>query len=214
MTVFGDLGCPGIDVDAWEKANRAPLFPGKVQRWILVRTDRDNPSIPDDIVQTLKAALGKWFEATPFDPLDPRGVRGLVDSVKVERISRERLTMTDRVKRREDLTLPPTVEAKVPIWIAVSFAYRGAASDMPWPVRKGGAIQLSSSAHCPVAADWILDQVGEPPKAEAPPLPPLGDALPDAAADVVNAAVFKTFGLPLLAVAGLLGLVILAKRSN
>ena len=38
MTLFGDLGCPGVDVDEWRKQNRVPLFPGKVNRWVLVRT--------------------------------------------------------------------------------------------------------------------------------------------------------------------------------
>lgn len=210
--VFGDLGCAGIDVDDWEKKNRAPLFPQKTQRWVLVRTDRDNPS-NEDIEQTLKAALGKWFDASLFDPLDPRGVRGLVDSLKIERISRgERLNILDRIKRRDDLPEPPTIEANVPIWISASFAFRGSKRDMPWPVRKGAKFQfLSSAARCPVSADWMLDQVGEASTEDATPLPPLSEALPNAAADVVQAGV-RTLALPVFIAAGLLGLIIWAKR--
>ena len=215
----GDLGCPGIDVDKWEEENRVPLFPDKIQRWILVRTDRDTPT-DAEIEQTLKAALGRWFREfkgfngpNPFEPLDPRGIRGLVDSVKVERISRgERLSFNPPIKRREQLKTIPTVEANVPIWISVTFAYRGTAPEMPWPVRKGGGIQLSSSARCPIQADWMLDQVASPEQKPAPPRPPLSDAVLETATDVVHSSV-SLLGLPIVIVAGLLGLVIWARKG-
>jgi hypothetical protein len=60
MTLIGDLGCPGVDVDEWRKRNRVPLFPGKVNRWVLVRTTRDNPT-PEDLKNTL--AIETVFEA-------------------------------------------------------------------------------------------------------------------------------------------------------
>ncbi len=47
MTTVGDVGCQGVDVDDWRKRNRVPLFPGKVNRWVLIRTTRDDPT-PDD----------------------------------------------------------------------------------------------------------------------------------------------------------------------
>ena len=67
MIRVGDLGCPDIDVDNWRLDNRVPLFRSKVNRWILVRTLRDDPS-PDDLKNTLAATFMKWFSGTTLDP--------------------------------------------------------------------------------------------------------------------------------------------------
>lgn len=171
MTTFGDLGCPNVDVDKWRLENRVPLFPGKVNRWVLVRTLRDNPT-PDDLKSTLAATFMKWFEGTTLDPVlvyNDTTRSAAADLIKLERVSKERLSFGDTARRREDLPgVVPTLRPGEYVWMEVSFAYRGEQKDMPWPVRTGAIVQLQSSAQCPVEADWILDSVASP-KEDAPP---------------------------------------------
>jgi hypothetical protein len=171
VTTVGDLGCPGIDVEQWQKENRVPVFPGKVNRWILVRTLRDDPT-PDDIKATLAATFVKWFGGTPFDPVLPSDGTtrsATADLIKLERVSKERLSFPQPARRREQLPgLLPTLRPGEHVWLEVSFAYRGQLVDMPWPVRTGAAVQLDSSARCPIGADWILDSAAVP-TADAPP---------------------------------------------
>jgi len=206
MTTIGDLGCSGIDVDEWQKQNRAPLFPNKVNRWILVRTLRDNPT-PDDLKDTLAATFSKWFKGTPVDPVfTSKGTTrsAAADLIKLERVSRERLSFPLTARRREELPgLLPTVRPGDIVWLEVSFAYRGQVADMPWPVRTGAAFQLQSSASCPVDADWVLDAAAVP-TVDAPPekssTEKAGDAITDTAQNV-GGGLLKVLWIP-LAVAG------------
>jgi hypothetical protein len=179
MTVVGDVGCPGIDVDQWQKDNRVPLFPGKVNRWILVRTLRDDPT-PEDLKTTLAATFSKWFKGTPFDPVLP---------FKLERVSKEHLSFPNPARTRLQIPGVPTVRPGEVVWLEVSFAYRGQQIDMPWPVRTGAAVQLDSSARCPSGADWMLDSAAVP-TVDAPPEKSTGqkagDTLSDGAAGVTK----------------------------
>jgi len=165
MTTIGDLGCPGVDVEEWRRTNRVPLFPGKVNRWILVRTLRDDPT-PDDLRNTLAAVFVKWFEGTLLDPALPfhdTTRSATADLIKLERVSKERLMFPRVARRRDDLSgMPPLLRSGPHVWLEVSFAYRGQQLDMPWPVRTGAMIQLESSAQCPYNADWILDSTAVP----------------------------------------------------
>lgn len=192
---IGDLGCSGIDVDGWQRANRCPLFPGKIQEWVLV-TSRDDA----DIESGLKTALNSWF-----------GGFGAAqwDTLKIERTARERLNAPNRLKRREDLSVgpPPTVTTTSPTWVSISFAYRGTLTDIPWPCFTNAL--LPGAVICPVGADWILDNVGAASAAPAPPAPSVFDDVEDAGKKTL-----KAIALPLLAVAGILGLVIYARRSQ
>lgn len=202
MTTVGDLGCPEVDVDEWQRQNRVPLFPGKVNRWILVRTLRDNPT-PDELKDTLAATFSKWFGGMPFDPVLPsKGTTrsATADLIKLERVSKERLAFPRPARRREELPgIPPTVRSGEFVWLEVSFAYRGQLMDMPWPVRVGAAVQLQSSANCPVAADWILDSTAVP-TVDAPPekssTEKAGEALSDTAQDLGRGLV-KVLWIPL-----------------
>lgn len=218
MTTVGDLGCPGVDVDEWQKQNRVPLFPDKVNRWILVRTLRDNPT-PDALKDTLAATFSKWFAGTPFDPVLPsKGTTrsATADLIKLERVSRERLSFPVVARRREELPgLFPTVRPGEVVWIEVTFAYRGQVADMPWPVRTGAAVQLQSSANCPVEADWILDSAAVP-TVDAPPekssADKAGDAITDTAQNVGGGLV-KALWIPLAVIAAGVVLYIVAVRS-
>jgi hypothetical protein len=211
MTTIGDLGCPGIDVDAWQKQNRVPLFPGKVNRWILVRTLRDDPT-PAELKDTLAATFSKWFAGTPFDPVLPsEGTTrsATADLIKLERVSKERLSFPQPARRREELPgILPTLRPGELVWLEVSFAYRGQLVDMTWPVRTGAAAQLESSAHCPVGADWILDAAAVP-TTNAPPekssTEKAGDAL-GGAAQKLGSGLVNVLWIPLALVG--VGLVI------
>lgn len=218
MTTVGDLGCPGVDVEEWQKQNRAPLFPNKVNRWILVRTLRDNPT-PDQLKDTLAATFSKWFAGTPFDPvLASKGTTrsATADLIKLERVSRERLSFPLSARRREELPgMFPTVRPGDIVWIEVSFAYRGQVADMPWPVRTGAAVQLQSSANCPVDADWILDSAAVP-TVDAPPekssADKAGDAITDTAQNVGGGLV-KVLWIPLAIVGVGVLLYVIAVRA-
>jgi hypothetical protein len=210
MTTVGDVGCSDVDVDAWEKENRAPLFANKVNRWVLVRTLRDNPT-PDDLKTTLAATFSKWFDGTPFDaalPSDNTTRSANADLIKLERVSKERLSFPQPARRREQLPgVLPTLKPGEIVWLEVSFAYRGQLVDMPWPVRTGAAMQLKSSARCPVEADWMLDSAAVP-TVDAPPEKSSTDKAGEAlggAAQKVGSGILDAIWLPLTLVgAGLL----------
>ncbi len=210
MTTVGDLGCQGVDVADWQKQNRVPLFPGKVNRWVLVRTLRDNPT-PEDLKQTLAATFSKWFDGTPFDPVLPSNDTtrsATADLIKLERVSKERLSFPQSARRREQLPGQlPTLRPGDVVWLEVSFAYRGQLVDMPWPVRTGAAVQLDSSARCPIDADWMLDSAAVP-TADAPPEKSSTDKAGQAlggAANTLGSGLLEALWLPLALVgAGLL----------
>jgi len=219
MTLFGDLGCPGVDVDEWRKLNRVPLFPGKVNRWVLVRTTRDNPT-PDDLKNTLAAVFVKWFEGTVLDPALPfKGTTrsSTADLIKLERVSKDRLSLDNPARRREELPgLGPTVAPGEVVWLEVTFAYRGQQTDLPWPVRTGAAMQLTSSAQCPVGADWMLD-AAQTPTLNAPPEQAsnekAGEVLSNAA-DSVAGGLFNLLWLPLAALGAVAMLIWQARRGT
>ena len=219
MTLIGDLGCPGVDVDEWRKRNRVPLFPGKVNRWVLVRTTRDNPT-PEDLKNTLAAVFVKWFEGTVLDPaLVFKGTTrsSTADLIKLERVSKDRLSLENPARRREELPgVGPTVAPGDLVWLEVSFAYRGQQTDMPWPVRTSAAMQLTSSAQCPVGADWMLD-AAQTPTMDAPPeqtpVEKAGEVVNNAAAGVAS-GLFSLLWLPLAALGAVALLVLQARRGT
>jgi hypothetical protein len=218
VTTFGDLGCLNVDVDKWRLENRVPLFPGKVNRWILVRTLRDNPT-PDDLKSTLAATFMKWFEGTTLDPalvFHDTTRSATADLIKLVRVSKDRLAFPETARRREVLPgVVPTLRSGEYVWLEVSFAYRGEQKDMPWPVRTGAMVQLQSSAQCPVEADWILDATATPTET-APPEMSSGEKAWEVVTDATaqaSAGALRALWLPVaLAGAGLL-LLLLARRA-
>ena len=218
MTSVGDLGCQGVDVDDWRKRNRVPLFPGKVNRWVLIRTTRDDPT-PDDLKNTLAAVFSKWFEGTVLDPaLVFKGTTrsATADLIKLEKVSKDRLSLANPARRREDLPgVSPTVAPGNFVWLEVTFAYRGQQTDMPWPVRTGAAVQLTSSAQCPIGADWVLDSA-QTPTENAPPEQSSGDKAAEVVsdtADTVTSGLFSLLWVPLAAIGVAAVLVLRARRA-
>jgi hypothetical protein len=219
MTLVGDLGCPGVDVDDWRVRNRVPLFPGKVNRWVLVRTTRDDPT-PDDLKNTLAAVFVKWFEGTVLDPaLVFKGTTrsATADLIKLEKVAKDRLSFDHSARRREDLPgVGPTVAPGNLVWLQVSFSYRGQQKDMPWPVRTGAAVQLTSSAQCPIGADWMLDSV-QTPTEDAPPERSSGDKAGEVVSETassVASGLFSLLWLPLAALGIAAVLVLRARRDS
>ncbi len=218
MTTVGDLGCQGVDVDDWRKRNRVPLFPGKVNRWVLIRTTRDDPT-PDDLKNTLAAVFSKWFEGTALDPaLVFKGTTrsATADLIKLEKVSKDRLSVASPARRREDLPgVSPTAAPGNVVWLEVTFAYRGQQTDMPWPVRTGAAMQLTSSAQCPIGADWVLDSA-QTPTENAPPEQSSRDKATEVVsdtADTVTSGLFSLLWVPLAAIGVAAVLVLRARRA-
>ncbi len=164
---IGDLNCPAIDIDTFQAICRAPLFPGHVNRWVLVRTLSDEPD-DETLRRSVAAVFAQWFKSSSewgwlIDAaVEYKGTTsaGHADLIRIVRTSRESISWTPTVARRDDLLILPFIHG-TPIWIAVEFAYRGTASDMPWPVHKVPPMWLPINPWCPVGADWILDSVGE-----------------------------------------------------
>jgi hypothetical protein len=120
--------------------------------------------------------------------------------IKLEHVSKERLSFPQNARRREELPgILPRVRSGEVVWLEVSFAYRGQLVDMPWPVRAGAAVQLQSSANCPVDADWMLDAAAVP-TVDAPPekssSEKAGETITDTAQNV-GAGIAKVVWIPL-----------------
>jgi hypothetical protein len=98
----------------------------------------------------------------------------------------------------------------------VTFAYRGQQTDMPWPVRTGAAVQLTSSAQCPIGADWVLDSA-QTPTENAPPEQSTGDKATEVVsdtADTVTSGLFSLLWVPLAAIGVAAVLVLRARRAR
>jgi hypothetical protein len=192
MVRVGDLGCAGIDVEKWRAENRVPLFPNKMNRWLLVRTLRDRPD-PDDVKHTLLAVFNKWFEGSPIDPVlsSSGGAPGPVDNVVIVKSSNSPFSLSDVAKRRESLSTLPTANGSHGLlYLEVHFAYRALTSSMPWPVRTAPGligVGLASSAECPINADWMLLEAGKP-LVQAPPEVPMTSVLAGKTGEVLKVA--------------------------
>ncbi len=182
------FGCP-VDVDVWERENRVPLFPGKVNRWVLARTLRDKPT-PTDLQNTLVAVFNKWFGDDPLDPaislpFNPTLSRaGSTDAIVIKAAGPTPQVLPNVVKRREQLSFIPIVNGEGGVvFLEVSFNYRGQNQDRAWPVHTAPSFGVRNL--CPVNADWMLIDVGLG-EEEAPPRVPTSDLIAQGAKVVVN----------------------------
>lgn len=173
QTEVGDLGCPGVDVWEWMQQNRAPMFPSKTNRWVLLRTLNDGAD--DNTVRTTcQAVLAKWFEdVAAWDPIgETAGMTrvGPADNLNIKQVSSERIKLDPRAARREDVGYPPVPVLASGPWASVEleFDWRSHVEWIPWAVWHSGMAALKSTRRCPTDADWILDQVGTP-LVESPP---------------------------------------------
>lgn len=166
FVAVGDIGCSGVDVEAFKKSCRAPLRAEGWNRWLLWRTTRDEPSALD-IERSTYAAFSKWFELveSAAGVSLPGNGTGKVDNLKIRVVPWDWSAPWRTIARREDCTPLPTVSGSGAIGVVVEFVYRGSGTDMPWPVHKAQMI----GPWCPVQADWILARVFEPSAEKAPP---------------------------------------------
>jgi hypothetical protein len=180
--------CP-TNVEEWKAANKAPLFPGVWNRWLLARTGRDNP---DDktLRDTLAAVMTRWFpngdwgraevlvtytvpagSARSGQVTTSAGVADLIHVVKVWR-GQKFPPVLPAVKRREQLTVLPTLRSGYDdVYMLIEFVYRGTAREMPWPVYRAADSIFTYSGWCPIEADWMLVQALQPDVTEKPPSP-------------------------------------------
>jgi len=134
----------------FQRINRCPLFRGRLNRWILRRTLRGNPS-DTDILEGVAVALGRWF-----DRALPWGVSEIVGSVRA--LARRRpLELVGELGATARLLVPaPTMAGDSFASVALEFLYLGPATDMAWPV-------LSSDGQwTPSDCTWAAELVGVP----------------------------------------------------
>jgi hypothetical protein len=193
--IIGDLGCLGIDVEKWLKDNRAPLFPGQVNRWLLARTLRDSPS-DAQVKNSLLDSFARWFPGgwvtDPWFETSEGGRQEGIDGIRVVNASKDlRSTFKNVVKSRESCTIMPTVEGKMGVlFVEVVFNYRMPATDIAWPVDVlhsllSDPVPILSMQACPDKTDWALVAVGMPPG-------PAGE--PKSNATVASELIFKPVG--------------------
>jgi hypothetical protein len=193
MAPLSDLGCTGVDLEKFRADNRAPVFRNQWNRWILMRTTRDNPS-DRDAETTLRAAFHKWNAGdVQWGPLDvvietpiPDGPRkgtpsvrvGNCDYLHVNRVSQAqlffpreewaRLLPANKLPaRRESCDPVPTLSTPKALFIEASFVWRGSAESVPWPVLSESVFRPAQA--CIHGADWILDSCALPPSVEPAP---------------------------------------------
>jgi len=208
QTKIGELGCAGVDLEKWRTANVVPLFPGKMNHWVLVRTLRDQPTATD-LDRTLYAVMNKWFRGAPIDPvLDTeeggRAGAGAVDNLRIVKTSPAPILLPNPARRREEIPGPmPTLNAEGGFtYLAVEFAYRGIPTTLPWPVRTAPGVmgvQLASSAECIHDVDWMLSEAGGP-GPDAPPEKSLLDVMTEKGSDILADTLYQGVSRPLGAV--------------
>lgn len=148
-----------VDPTAWGEKNRIQLGTGKRQRWVLARTTRDNPTV-DSLEMTARAVMNRWFpESTPVDVLFADAGTA-VDDITIESVGESRPALGARDQRRESLDPLPMLAPgpTPPLYVALSFNYRGYAKSMPWPVWTESMSPLRESKLCPFDCDWMLVQ--------------------------------------------------------
>jgi hypothetical protein len=212
--VVGDLGCWGVDVDAFKASCRVPLYPEQWNRWFLWRTARDNASAAD-VERSTFAVMRKWFEMVEGPSgLSSPGMsdiwtpsRGKVDNMRISLVPWDWSADWGRVTARaEDCTPTPTPAPGGRLGVAVEFVYRGQPTSMPWPVHSPAII----GRYCPTEADWMLVRAYAPPSSPTPPEKTAAEEAGAALRKAGAALLPNPIGLVVVALAGL-GVVAISK---
>lgn len=216
LTKVGDLGCPGIDTEAWGANNRAPVYRDQMNRWLLVRTVRDQPDA-DDVRKSLYDGMVRWSgQRIDFYWETARGTTiGDFDLVRILRAERKPFTLDQVERRREDLRFGPlpmlNPEGDPPVYLEIEFAYRGYVDSLPWPVARIGLGNVILADDCPSNADWMLLAVGKPLSA-APPERSLSELISESGRHAA-ASVGKALLWPALLVGGAVALLAWARKE-
>jgi len=167
----GSLGCPGIDVTTWQKANRAPVYPGQTNHWLFAVAAKADAT-DADLVEDLHKLFWAWFANKATDTFiwsfETEFEAGTADNVRIIKASSVAWRLATPTARRENLPgpLPIVATAKNVIYVELSFTYRGQLTDVAWPTFTEDTWTPSGKL-CPIGADWILLDVG-PATADAP----------------------------------------------
>lgn len=150
----------------------APLFPGRVNRWVVaVSHDAAGPD-EDDIRRVAKAFVLRQREAAPSD-------------VQVGEVSREvpRAGLVVAIRTSQDPM--PTLRSAPFSFAVVDFVPRTTNTQAPWPSERFGLIPTDATTN----ADALLEDVREPLAGEAPPRSTPGERVLDDLGDRVTEVV-------------------------
>jgi hypothetical protein len=175
LDATGDLGCSGIDLDAWKQKNRVKLRPNERHRWLLAisTSGRLSDMTPNELQVDIEGGVatgsifGKWFEWVGMMHGDLTETEGKIDNVKMLAFGSKQAMLDVAQKsglvveqRAEDIPGPlNVVEPKT--YALVEFIYRSVQDSMPWPVYNDAAL---SRKWCPVDAQVALSASFAPSK--------------------------------------------------
>lgn len=164
------LGCPGIDVEAWQKANRAPVFTGKTNRWLFA-ANMPAGATDADLKHVLQDLFWVWFgtEDAPTETViwvfagGDEFECGSSDNVHIVSAAPIARRLTNTAQTREGIPGPtPSISSGLSlVYVEVTFTYRGQLTDVAWPVFSKSAWTKAGKT-CPVNAQWVLLDVGNP----------------------------------------------------
>lgn len=170
--VVGDLGCGDLDVAAWRSQNRAPVYPGRVQRWIIAAVfdePKGDADAREACLEFLWENFGEsWHVYTPIEASGVYRVGGRIDLLKFNAISAQPIVIPSdkRAGRAQDLPHPPMLAGNAVTYFDVDLVWRGSETTIPWPTWNGGqfAGQTLTDAmkFCPDGCRWMLWQVSQP----------------------------------------------------
>lgn len=145
--------CP-VDAGEWEKSNRVQLFPEKLQRWVIALAV-DGTESRDDIARIARKFMGNVFS---------RGVPALGSDIgtatdfQILDVTSQQPGMPDPTQTREGLDPIPFLKPGPVAFVIVEFAWRGPASEMPWPATRlvGFGRLHGVNSFCPLDANALL----------------------------------------------------------
>ena len=161
--------CAIESLDGWRRANRIPLYPRKLNRWILVRAPIGSPSLESLASEASEVMLG-WFGDPWGDNELPRGRISLpvIDYVGADRPDTS--AYPPLTAWRSDLPNPPilAMPGSEPFYVVVSFGYYGSGTSAPWPVSALMhetplfSLPYAFQWECPYGPMWTVQGVFEP----------------------------------------------------
>ncbi len=185
MTESAAVGFPGLietlpcsvdDVGEWDQKNRVKLYPERWNRWLLVRSRRDDLERADVKQRTLNA-LRRWFSNVPSGdgseiPIpSPFSGAGKIDNVtfgpitnggRVAALAALKKFGWKEVEWFEQKDPFPSLEGmrngQEPWWVPIQFFYEGARTEIPWPTTG-----YLLGRDCPTNALWMLASSFAPP---------------------------------------------------
>lgn len=146
-----------MDCEQFRKENPLPVFPGKVNRWLLARSDEGDDGRNENLVrEDLKTRV-----------FSTGWIGGGIDkyqnlSIKVVTQNGQPAIAPPIAKRRDQLTALPILSGKKPWYVSVEFSYYGEASTIGW-------VAIGKTFSCDITQlDWTVLAVGAP-LVDAPP---------------------------------------------